>query len=94
MIPTRTVSAEYASIPPSVRGCGLCVVLCPAGVLYMSGSGEDRKARVLDEWRGCIGCNDCSAACDAAAIIADQGYDSGGRYKQLFRGEFTPPRRF
>jgi 2-oxoglutarate ferredoxin oxidoreductase subunit delta len=75
-------------------GCKLCTIVCPANVLEMTGPKGKLKARVKDDVRGCISCNNCHAICGNGAIGATQPYDFVGFYRQLGRGEFTAPRKF
>lgn len=41
------------------KACGICMALCPKGVL---GAAHDGKAKVVDE-AACIGCQTCSVHC-------------------------------
>jgi 2-oxoglutarate ferredoxin oxidoreductase subunit delta len=75
-------------------GCKLCTIVCPANVLELFGEKGKRKARVKDDHRGCISCNNCRAICENDAIGATRCYDFVGYYRQLGRGEFSMPRRF
>jgi len=75
-------------------GCKLCTIVCPSNVLEMTGPKGAMKARVKDDHRGCISCNNCHAICANGAIGATLAYDFVGHYRQLGRGAFTPPRRF
>lgn len=75
-------------------GCKLCTIVCPSNVLEMTGPKGAMKARVKDDHRGCISCNNCHAICANSAIGATLAYDFVGHYRQLGRGAFTPPRRF
>lgn len=75
-------------------GCKLCTIVCPANVLELYGEKGKKKVRVKDDHRGCISCNNCHAICENGAIAASRSYDFVGYYRQLARGEFSPPRRF
>ena len=76
------------------NGCKLCAIVCPANVLELYGELGNRKARVKADCRGCISCNNCHAICDNRAIRATLHYDFVGFYRQLGRGQFSPPRKF
>jgi 2-oxoglutarate ferredoxin oxidoreductase subunit delta len=75
-------------------GCKLCTVVCPANVLELFGDKGKKKARVKENHRGCISCNNCRAICDTGAIAATRHYDFVGFYRQLGRGDFSMPRKF
>lgn len=75
-------------------GCKLCTLACPANVLELYTVNGRKKARVKDDHRGCISCNNCHAICDNDAIGATQPYDFVGFYRQLGRGAFAMPRKF
>lgn len=49
-------------------GCGMCMEVCPHGVLEMS----ERKARITDKDR-CMECGACALNCPADAIRVDAG---------------------
>ena len=50
-------------------GCGMCVRVCPGGVLYVN---DNRKAAIRDfdrfGWNGCWRCEHCLAVCPKGAI--------------------------
>lgn len=48
-------------------GCGICVDICPTGVLDISGS----VASMVDEG-GCNGCGECMEECPLGAIAMDE----------------------
>ncbi|MFN8546137.1 MAG: 4Fe-4S dicluster domain-containing protein [Candidatus Binatia bacterium] len=75
-------------------GCKLCTLVCPANVLELVGEKGAKKARVREDFRGCISCNNCHAICATGAITATQPYDFVGYYRQLGRGAFAMPRKF
>lgn len=75
-------------------GCTLCSVICAAGLLEVIGKGQEKKARKRDGQDNCMGCGCCEAICQLHAIRVVQGYDYGGRWKQLDRGELSLPRLF
>ena len=52
-------SFQVEVISQLCKGCGLCVSLCPTGVLAKSAEG---KAMVADETK-CIGCQNCVLHC-------------------------------
>lgn len=56
------------------KGCGLCVPVCPRGILYLSEEVDRRGvhlARVRQEI-DCIGCNNCTVMCPDAALEVDE----------------------
>lgn len=75
-------------------GCKLCAVICPGDVLELFGLKGEKKARVREENRCCISCNNCHSICDTGAIAATTHYDFTGYYRQLGRGAFSKPRLF
>ena len=75
-------------------GCKLCTVVCPANVLELFGEKGKKKARVKDDNRGCISCNNCHAICANGAIVASESPEFAGYYRTTGRGEFLPPRVF
>jgi len=75
-------------------GCKLCTLVCPAVVLELFDVGGKKKARVKENHRGCVSCNNCYAICENGAIEASVGYDFVGYYRVLGRGEFSKPRNF
>jgi formate hydrogenlyase subunit 6/NADH:ubiquinone oxidoreductase subunit I len=76
-------------------GCGVCAQICPGDVLEMVGEGKKKKASVRAGGKpSCMACNCCQAACPADAIKAVCYYDFGAYYRQMDRGEMTPPRKF
>ena len=93
--PKRVRSGRVTIERDRCDGCGLCVLICPGGCLYMEGEGKGRKAHMSDApVPDCMSCNDCAAICEADAITADYGYDFGGYFKAIHRGELAPPRNF
>ena len=75
-------------------GCKICTVVCPANVLELYGPKGDLKARVKEDFTGCMSCNNCYAVCAGHAIIASEPYDFAGYYEQKRIGNFEFPRRF
>lgn len=93
--PERCTSGRVAIDHDRCNGCGNCALICPGACLYVAGVGRDRKAYMLDKpVPDCMSCNDCMAMCKRGAIRASTGYDFGGFYKALHRGELAPPRNF
>lgn len=75
-------------------GCKLCTIICPANVLELFGDKGKKKARVKENFRGCISCNNCHAICETGAIQATHHYDFAGYYRRFGIGEFCKPRVF
>jgi formate hydrogenlyase subunit 6/NADH:ubiquinone oxidoreductase subunit I len=74
--------------------CGLCTKACPASVLYIEGSGKERKLAVNPHLPQCVACNDCTSICDRGAIKAVKTYDFLYRYKTVLREGLEAPRTF
>lgn len=49
-------------------GCGMCIRVCPHGVLALEGG----KARILDR-DGCMECGACSTNCPVEAVSVTPG---------------------
>ena len=50
-------------------GCGLCVKVCPGGVLYLDGEQKCAMQPIADfGWNGCWRCEHCLAVCPKGAI--------------------------
>jgi ferredoxin len=75
-------------------GCGMCAKICPAAALRLVGKGKDKKARMVDGYHNCIGCNDCYAICDKDAIITSIPMKYTCFYKTLDHGDIAPPRAY
>ncbi len=75
-------------------GCKLCTVVCPANVLELFGPKGEVRARVKEEFTGCMSCNNCYAVCAGQAITASAPYDFAGAYAQKRIGSFAFPRIF
>ena len=61
--------ADFQAEKEKCIGCGLCVKVCPGGILRLN---EERKCE-MDEidrfgWRGCWKCEHCLAVCPKGAI--------------------------
>jgi 2-oxoglutarate ferredoxin oxidoreductase subunit delta len=76
------------------KGCILCSVICPAGLLEMVGEKKERKSHVREGQNNCMACACCEAICESGAIQVVSGYDYGGIWKQSDRGELSGPRPF
>ncbi len=75
-------------------GCKICTVVCPANVLELYGEKGNLKARVKEDFTGCMSCNNCYAVCAGRAIVAVEPYDFAGFYEQKRIGKFEFPRKF
>ncbi len=49
-------------------GCGVCVNVCPQGVLELS----DKKARMID-YESCMECGACQLNCEYGAVDVTKG---------------------
>lgn len=76
------------------KGCTLCFLICPAGLLEMVGDGKNKKSTVRQGQDNCMACGCCEAICESGAIKLCLPYDHGGKWKQLDRGELSVPRTF
>lgn len=52
-------------------GCGVCIEVCPHGVLELE-AGKGSKARISDH-DGCMECGACMTNCPASAISVTPG---------------------
>jgi len=75
-------------------GCILCSVICPAAMIEVTGSKRDKQASLKQDQDNCMACGCCEAICQRSAIQVTRGYDFGGQWKQVDRGELSLPRRF
>jgi ferredoxin len=75
-------------------GCGMCAKICPSAALRIVGKGKDKKARMVEGYHNCIGCNDCYAICDKDAIITSIPMKYTCFYKTLDHGDIAPPRAY
>lgn len=61
--------AQFVVDKNRCTGCGMCVKVCPGGVLSM---GEDGRVQIEDfqefGWSGCWKCEHCLAVCPTGAI--------------------------
>ena len=61
--------AQFVVDKNRCTGCGMCVKVCPGGVLSM---GEEGRVQIEDfqefGWSGCWKCEHCLAVCPAGAI--------------------------
>lgn len=73
------------------NGCKLCVEVCPANSLIMTGK---TSVEMKGENPTCIGCGDCVPICLPSAIKITRFQDYKGRYKHLGRSEVSSPRQF
>lgn len=54
--------------PDQCTGCGMCLDVCPHGVLAV----EDRRVRIVNR-DACMECGACSRNCPVSAIAVDAG---------------------
>lgn len=54
--------------PDACVGCGMCLDVCPHGVLAMEG----RKVRIVDR-NGCMECGACAKNCPSNALAVTPG---------------------
>lgn len=72
-------------------GCRLCVRVCPAKSLEMTGT---KTAKMIGDHAPCIGCGDCVAVCEPGAIRLSRSMTYEGLYKHIGRGSLQSPRQF
>jgi Fe-S-cluster-containing hydrogenase component 2 len=54
------------------NGCGLCIAVCPMGILHTANGREHKAAEVSAERsQCCIGCAHCMAICPTGSILVD-----------------------
>lgn len=73
------------------NGCKLCVDVCPASALEMTG---EKSVAMVGENPNCIGCGDCIPICLPKAITISRFQQYKGLYKFIGRGKGTVPRQF
>jgi len=73
------------------NGCKLCVEVCPANSLMMTGK---TSVAMKGENPTCIACGDCVPICLPKVIKITRFQDYKGRYKHLGRNETCAPRQF
>lgn len=62
------------------KGCGLCVALCPAGVLVVSDE-RNQKGYLMPRAENpeeCTGCLNCEVICPDLAILVEKGRHETG----------------
>ena len=67
------------------KGCGLCTVSCPFGLLRISGSTLNAYGYhpvTVERMEECIGCANCFAMCPDLAITVERGVHAGACYVQ------------
>ncbi len=60
-------------------GCGMCIQVCPQGVLAMDGG----KARIVDR-DGCMECGACTVNCPTEALGVTPGVGCAGYIIQVW----------
>ncbi|MBI9069272.1 MAG: 4Fe-4S binding protein [Salinivirgaceae bacterium] len=52
------------------KGCGICVVACPTGVIQLAKqvNGKGYNYAVMDKPEACIGCANCGQVCPDSVI--------------------------
>jgi len=73
------------------NGCKLCVEVCPANALVMTGK---KSVAMKGENPTCIACGDCIPICLPSIIKITRFQDYKGRYKHLGRADACTPRQF
>jgi len=73
------------------NGCKLCVEICPAATLEMTGK---TSVAMIGENPLCISCGDCIPICLPDAIKMAKYQEYKGLYKFIGRGEPSKPRKF
>ena len=92
--PARDSAGVVAIDEETCGGCAMCVLVCPTERLMMVGRRKNMKARLREDRTQCMACGACQAICDTGAIVVVLGYDFGPKWKQIDRGDPSPPRVF
>ncbi len=69
------------------KGCGLCVDICPTGVLLLSGNKRSKWGITVIKSAPdfCIGCSMCEHRCPDFAILIDYGDNVQGKEPERAR---------
>jgi 2-oxoglutarate ferredoxin oxidoreductase subunit delta len=57
------------------KGCEMCTVACPVGIIYMNGAIINIKGyqpAAVSDMEKCIGCGNCAVVCPDVAISVDR----------------------
>lgn len=57
------------------KGCEMCTVACPVGIIYMDGAIINIKGyqpAVVSDMEKCIGCGNCAVVCPDVAISVER----------------------
>lgn len=73
------------------NGCELCVDICPASALQMTGQ---FSVGMTGDGAACIGCGDCVPICLPRVIKVTRFQEYDGLYRFIGRGQASPPRKF
>ncbi len=61
--------AEFKVDTDKCIGCGMCVKVCPGGILYLNGQKKAAMTDISDfGWNGCWRCEHCLSVCPAGAV--------------------------
>lgn len=67
--------AQATILPDVCKGCGLCVSVCPKGIIFMEKSALNRKGyhpAAISDMSLCIGCAMCAILCPDCAITVEK----------------------
>lgn len=64
---------QVSILPKFCKGCGICISVCPKGVLVLGKDGKAFPAHPEE----CIGCLNCEYHCPDFAITVAEGGNNG-----------------